>query len=228
MNAGKRIVELLNLTAQPVAVKFQDTPPLGTPHIDHVASAGCTYWKFAAAGRTFYTDAADHFGCPIGAHTHGIDLPDEQAKHLQGLVETMVQLQYIDMAEVPNIPRRTDPFHFAVYAPLAEATFDPDVVLISGTAKQMMILAEAVHATGIASDSSLVGRPTCAAIPAVMKSGRTATNLGCIGNRVYTGLPDDQLYFVIAGPQLAAVVDKLAIIVHANRELEKFHRARVA
>ena len=66
-----------------------------------------------------------------------------------------------------------------------------------------------------------------AAIPAVMQSGRTAANLGCIGNRVYTGLADDELYFAISGPQVTAVVEKLATIVHANRELEKFHRGRM-
>jgi uncharacterized protein (DUF169 family) len=72
----------------------------------------------------------------------------------------------------------------------------------------------------------MVGRPTCAAIPEVMRSGRTATNLGCIGNRVYTELPDDELYFAIAGKQVDAVVEKLDKIVAANRELEKFHLAR--
>ena len=77
-------------------------------------------------------------------------------------------------------------------------------------------------------DSSMVGRPTCAAIPAVMQSGRTATNLGCIGNRVYTELPDDELYFAIAGLQLEPIVEKLVTITHANDELEKFHRGRVA
>ena len=74
----------------------------------------------------------------------------------------------------------------------------------------------------------MVGRPTCAALPAVMESGQVATNLGCIGNRVYTGLADDSLYFAIAGPRLGAVVEKLTTIVGANRELEKFHRGRLS
>ncbi len=228
MNTATRIAELLELSTQPIAVKFQDTAPAGTPRIDQPAPSGCTYWKYAADGRTFYTEASDHYGCPIGCHTHGVELPADKAKELEGLIGTMVQLQYIDMNEVPGIPRRTEPFRVAVYAPLAGAAFDPDVVLIVGTAKQMMLLGEAVHTAGIASDTSLVGRPTCAAIPAVMQSGRAASNLGCIGNRVYTELADDQMYFAIAGSQLKTVVNKLATIVHANRELEKFHRSRVS
>jgi uncharacterized protein (DUF169 family) len=207
-----------------------ETPPPGVAHIDQPAPSGCTYWRFAAAGRTFYTDAKDHFGCPVGSFTHGIDLPPEKAKELEGLVGTMVQLQYIQMQEVPGIPRRQAPFGVAVYAPLTNAQFEPDVVLISGNARQLMLLAEAAHAAGLASnkDTSMVGRPTCAAIPAVMQSRGVATNLGCIGNRVYTEMPDTELYFAISGTQLDAVSEKLASIVHANRELEKFHMSRVS
>ena len=73
----------------------------------------------------------------------------------------------------------------------------------------------------------MVGRPTCAAIPAVIESGGSATNMGCIGNRVYTETADDQLYFVIHGTQLARVVDRLKVIANANHKLEQFHRGRL-
>ena len=228
MNAANQITELLGLRKSPVAVKFDKQAPSGVPRIDQPAVAGCSYWKLAAEGQTFYTKAEDHYGCPVGAHTHGVNLPADKAKELEGLVGTMVQLQYLSMDEVPGIPHREEPFEVAIYAPLAEAKFVADVVLVSGNARQMMLLAEAAHAAGILSEGSVVGRPTCAAIPAVMQSGHTATNLGCIGNRVYTSMPDDELYFAFAGSQLDAVNDKLSTIVHANRELEKFHLARVS
>lgn len=228
MTTATQLIELLKLRSMPVAIRFQNTNPEGVPRIESAALAGCFYWKLAAQGRTFYTTAADHYGCPIGSHTHGIDLPEETAKQLEGLVGTMVRLEYIKMEEVSGIPRRAESFGVAIYAPLTAASFEPDVVLVSGNAKQMMLLAEAAQLAGLVGDSSMVGRPTCAAIPAVIQSGRTATNLGCIGNRVYTDLPDDELYFAIAGPQLEAVVEKLVTIVNANRELENFHRGRVA
>ena len=228
MIASTRIEDLLELETRPVAVAFRDEAPEGMQRIEARAPSGCTYWKLAAEGRTFYTEAPDHYGCPVGSHTHGIDLPEETAKELQGLIGTMVDLEYLDMAEVQDIPRRKEPFGIAVYAPLSSAEFEPDVVLVSGNARQMMLLAEAAHAAGLASATSVVGRPTCAALPAVMQSGQVATNLGCIGNRVYTGLADDALYFAIAGPRLGAVVEKLSAIVHANRELEKFHRGRLS
>ncbi len=227
MRAGTSLAELLDLGSQPVAVKFQDSPPSGVARVDKAAVSGCTYWDYASRGRTFYTEAEDHYGCPIGSHTHGIDLPEDKAKELEGLVGTMVELSYIDMDEVPSIPRRAEPFGVVVYAPLAETAFEPDVILVCGNAKKMMLLAEAAHAAGVACETSMAGRPTCAAIPAVMQSGRSATNLGCIGNRVYTGLGDDELYFAIAGSRLARIVEKLPVIVYANNELEKFHRARI-
>jgi uncharacterized protein (DUF169 family) len=227
MNSRRQLGDLLGLKRPAVAVKFQDAAPDGVPKVDKAAVSGCTYWKLAAEGRTFYTEAADHYGCPIGSYTHGIDLPADKAKELEGLVGTMVELQYIAMEEVPGIPRVEGTFGVAVYAPLSEANFKADAILVSGNARQIMLLAESAHAAGIGSDSSVVGRPTCAAIPAVIKSGLTATNLGCIGNRVYTELADDELYFVIPGAQLDTIVEKLAVITNANRELEKFHTARV-
>ncbi len=228
MSAAIQLTELLQLERQPVAIAFQQSAPEDIPRIEEAAPSGCTYWKQAADGQTFYTEASDHYGCPIGAHTHGIDLPDETSQELEGMIGTMVELEYLDLAEVAGIPRREDKFGVVVYAPLSDASFESDVVLVCGNAKQMMLLAEAAHAAGVACDTSMVGRPTCAALPSVMQSGRSATNLGCIGNRVYTQLADDQLYFAFAGSQLEPIVERLVVITNANRELETFHRARVS
>ena len=226
MKTAAGVFDLLELKTQPVAVAFLEEPPEGLPRIEEAALSGCTYWKLASRGRSFYTEARDHHGCPIGSYTHGIDLPANIAEELDDLIKTMVQLEYLDMEEVPGIPRRQESVGIVAYAPLAGAPFQPDVVLVAGNPRQMMLLAEAARAAGLSSDAAMGGRPTCAAIPAVMQSGQTATNLGCIGNRVYTELADDELYFAVAGPQLEAVAEKLSTIVNANRELEKFHRGR--
>ena len=63
-----------------------------------------------------------------GSPFHGIDLPEETAKELEGLVTTMVQLEYIDMDEVAEIPQLEEAFGVALYAPLADAEFEPDAV----------------------------------------------------------------------------------------------------
>ena len=218
--------ELLGLKLPPVAIAFRDSVPAGVSRISAPSPAGCGYWRLAAEGRIFYTEASDHYTCPVGAHTHGVDLPEAVAKELQGLVQTVVGLQYISLEEIPLIPRRQGPFVVAVYAPLAQAPFEPDLVLVRGTVKQLMLLAEAAHAAGVAGGGATMGRPTCAVLPEVLQSERTATSFGCMGNRVYTGLGDDEGYYAIPGSKVSEVINKLAVIVEANRQLETFHRSR--
>jgi uncharacterized protein (DUF169 family) len=227
MTAATQLTELLELRTQPVAIAFRESAPREIPRIENAAPSGCTYWKYAAEGRTFFTEAADHYNCPVGAHTHGVDLPDQKREELQGLVGLMIEIEYLRPDEVAQIPRRQQPLRVVVYAPLAKATFPPDVIMVLGSPKQMMLLAEAAQAAGVACETSMVGRPTCAAIPEVLETGQTATNLGCIGNRVYTGIEDGELYFALAGSQLENIVEKLKKIVNANRQLEQFHRDRM-
>ncbi len=228
MNTAQQLQDLLQLQTAPVALAFQDAPPAHLPRMAAAAPSGCTFWKRAAAGQAFYTEVSDHYNCPIGAYTHGVDLPPAQAKELQDVVETMIQLGYLRPEEVPGIPRRQSKLGVALYAPLATAPFEPEVVLVCGNAKQIMLLTEAAQAAGVGAEAPLMGRPTCAAVPTVLQTQRSAASLGCIGNRVYTEMADDELYFALPGGQLGRVVEKLATIVNANRELEKYHRAKRA
>ena len=70
-------------------------------------------------------------------------LSPAEKKELMGLIETMVGLEYLKMEEVPQIPTRNTPLQVAVYAPLDAAPMSPDVVLVRGNARQLMLLAEA-------------------------------------------------------------------------------------
>ena len=218
--------ELLGLSVAPVAVAFRAAAPAGIGRVERAGAAGCAYWRSASEGRVFYTEAEDHYNCPVGSYTHGVALPADRAKELEGVVGTMVGLQYIRMEEVQALPRRAEPFGVAIYAPLADAPVAPDAVLVRGNARQIMLVAEAARAAGIGHDGPALGRPACSMIPEAMQAGRGNTSLGCIGNRVYTGLGDGELYFTIPGAALADVVQKLETIVHANRELEQYHEGR--
>jgi uncharacterized protein (DUF169 family) len=224
--AQRSLAELLSLDSSPVAIAFVDEPPAGVPHVSAVEPAGCGYWRRAAAGDVFYTSADDHKRCPVGAHTHNVELTPAEQQELMGLIETMVGLEYLKMADVPQIPTRATPMRVAVYAPLDSAPLAPDVVLVRGNARQLMLLAEAAQAAGVAGDSATMGRPTCAVLPQAINTDRTAASFGCIGNRVYTGAADDDAYFAIPGGEVRRVEERLTAIVHANEELEKFHRAR--
>jgi uncharacterized protein (DUF169 family) len=65
------------------------------------------------------------------------------------------------------------------------------------------------------------------ALPAAMAHGSVMSS-GCIGNRVYTGLGDDELYLMIPGPRLADVAKELEVIAAANDTLLQYHEQRRA
>jgi uncharacterized protein (DUF169 family) len=222
------LAEILNLTSAPVAISFLGSAPPGVPHVSAVEPAGCGYWRRAAEGEVFFTVADDHKRCPVGAHTHNVTLSAGEQQELMGLVQTMVGLSYLTMDAVSRIPRRATPLQGAVYARLQKAPAPPDVVLVKGNARQLMLLAEAAQAAGMSGHGAAMGRPTCAVLPEAINTGRTAASFGCVGNRVYTGAAETDAYFAIPGALLEAIEQKLSTIVHANDELEKFHRGRAA
>jgi uncharacterized protein (DUF169 family) len=221
--------QLRALTAnRAVAVAFVDSPPEGLRHCGNAVPSGCTFWKLTAQGESFYAQAADHLGCTIGAYTHGAEMPPEKTAELSGLIETMTGLSYLQAEEVPRIPRRTTPLRFTVYAPLGEIPVSPDVVLVQGNARQLMLLSEAARAAGHLNASTVMGRPACAMIPHSLSTGEVVVSLGCIGNRVYTGLGDDQGYAALPGQALEGTMVRLETIVVANERLDAFHRQRQA
>jgi uncharacterized protein (DUF169 family) len=222
------ITRFLGLRHQPVAIAFIDTIPPGVPHVSKEVPSGCTFWAMASEGQTFYTDPADHLNCPVGAHTHGIKVPEERRHELGALVQTMVGLEYLREEEVPQIPVLRRAFVHAIYAPLADSPCEPDVVLLRANARQLMIASEAAVAAGLTEGGPLRGRPTCAMVPEVLQTVRSSSSFACIGNRVYTGLPDDEFYFAVPGTSVAKFASKLSIIASANVELEGFHRKRLA
>jgi uncharacterized protein (DUF169 family) len=222
------LAELLQLESPPVAISFVEAPPSGVPHAGAREPAGCGYWRRAAEGDVFYTVPDDHKGCPVGAHTHNVELSPAEHGELMSMVETMVGLSYLNMEEVPQIPTRRTPLQVAVYGPLSKAAASPDVVLVRGNPRQLMLLAEASQAAGVAGGGGPMGRPTCAVLPQAINTEGTAASFGCIGNRVYTGADDNEAYFAIPGRHLHVVEECLATIVRANAALEAFHRARAS
>jgi uncharacterized protein (DUF169 family) len=50
--------------------------------------------------------------------------------------------------------------------------------------------------------------------------------LGCAGNRVYTGIGEDQMYFVVRGQDLEAVDDALQVVNSANAALSDYATRR--
>jgi uncharacterized protein (DUF169 family) len=217
----------LSLERRPVAVTFLDKEPAGIPKFSGSEPAGCSFWRLAAGGRAFYTVPSDHFNCAVGAYTHNVQLPPERVKETETMLGMMFNIGYVRPEEVPGIPRLPKEPAAIVFAPLADAPVAPSVVLFSCKSSAAMLLNEASMRAGASSSLPLLGRPSCMALPAALAHG-TVSTLGCIGNRVYTGLGADEMYVVVPGAKLEAVSDALGIIATANLTLEEFARGRQA
>ncbi len=221
----QQITQSVNLHRRPVAVAFRETPPTGVEKFSGTQPSGCSFWRIAAEGRTFYTVPGDHYNCPIGSYTHNIALPSERAPELEQALGLMAGAGYIKMEDIPGVFQLPKAPAVVIYAPLSDAPVAPDLVLFSGRPASVMLLEEAAIRAGVAAQLPMFGRPTCMALPAALAQGTVASS-GCIGNRIYTGLGDDELYVVVPGKDLQRITTEVATIAQANAELAHYHQGR--
>jgi uncharacterized protein (DUF169 family) len=221
------LVERLGLERRPIAITFRDSKPSGVAAFTGTEPAGCGFWRLAAGGQTFYTKPEDHYNCPVGSYTHNIPLPPERQPELEQTLGLMAGIGYLRWEEVPGIARLERTPAAVVYAPLAKTPGDPDLVLFAARPGRMMLLQEAALRAGVAAAQPLLARPTCMALPAALASGVVASN-GCIGNRIYTEIGEDEMYMVVPGKDIFRVAAEVETIAAANAKLEEHHRARLA
>ena len=208
-----------------VAVTFLQELPANANKFEGTEPSGCSFWRLAAEGRTLYTVPQDHFNCAVGAYTHNITLSPEREKETEQTLKFMFDLGYVKPEEVPQIPRLAKTPKAILYTPLGEAATVPDVVLFAVKPAGAMLLQEAANRAGVGSGAPVLGRPTCMALPASLQHG-AITSLGCIGNRVYTGLGEDEMYVVLRGKDLALVAEALKTIGSANAVLHDYAKGR--
>jgi len=219
------ITGLVKLGRRPVAVSFLESEPADVEKFHGTAPSGCSFWRLAVEGRTFYTVPENHFNCAVGAYTHNIALSPEREKETEQTLEMMFELGYVKPEEVPQIPRLAKGPKAIVYSPLGDVPGEPDVVLFAVKPAGAMLLVEAANRAGVGTGAPALGRPTCMALPASLEHG-TILSLGCIGNRVYTGLGDDEMYVVVRGKDLGKVAEALSTVGSANLALEEYARGR--
>jgi uncharacterized protein (DUF169 family) len=222
----QKLQQVLHSRCRPIAITFAATPPERVARFEGSQPSSCSYWRLAAAGRTFFTTAGDHQNCPVGGYTHNL-LQPETMPQLNQTLSLMGEIGYIRMEEIPGVFQLKESPAAVVYAPLGETPVPPSVVLASGKPGRVMMLAEAATRAGAMSSLPLLGRPTCMALPATLANG-TATSTGCIGNRVYTGLAEDELYITLRGTDLERIAAEIDTILSANQTLTTFHQERQA
>ena len=221
----EKIARVVKQGRRAVAVSFRVSEPADVKKFEGTEPSGCSFWRLAAEGKTFYTVPENHFNCAVGAYTHNIALSPEREKETEQTLKMMFDLGYVKPEEVPHIPRLAKGPKAIVYSPLADVQGQPDVVLFAVKPAGAMLLQEAANRAGVGTGLPALGRPTCMALPASLQHG-TITSLGCIGNRVYTGLGEDEMYVVIRGKDLASVADALQTIGSANVALQNYAEGR--
>jgi uncharacterized protein (DUF169 family) len=227
-DAARKIEDALGLEAKVIGIAFVNDPPEGVPRAES-APAGCGFWKQAAAGSVFYTEAADHSGCPIGLMTMGFPLSAEQEKEAMGLVGQMEGLGYMAPGEAGSLAMMPGPTACIVYGPVTDLPVDPDTVLVLASSEQMMILGEATDAFHLgAAGLPLHGRPACSVIPRAMSTGAPAASLGCAGMRTFTAVEPGTLLFAINGADLPALADRVAALAEANTAMRAFYADKAA
>jgi uncharacterized protein (DUF169 family) len=219
-----KIQQMLSSSRRPVAIAFLDAEPQGIARFEGSEPSSCSYWRLAAAGRIFYTLPADHWNCPIGGYTHNT-LTAERMPELQQVLTLMSDIGYVRMEEIPGVFHMGHTPAAIAYGPLGDIPVTPSVVLASGKPGRVMMLQEAALRAGAMSTLPLLGRPTCMAIPAALSNG-AVTSSGCIGNRVYTDIGEDELYVTLRGTDLERIAHEIDTIESANRTLTLYHQER--
>lgn len=212
------VQSLLGLRVPPIAIGFLSAPPEGVPAWDgDPVPAGCSFWRAAQQGKTFYTVPADHYNCAVGSYTHKISLPASRAGELEGTLGLMVQNDYLAMEEVPGIPTLNETPAAIAYSPADRAPFAPDVVLLAAQPAQAMVIYEAALKAGVTPAlMPTLGRPGCAVLPLALQTRAAAFSLGCKGNRTFTDLPEGELYISLPGASWPAVAVQIARAHQAN------------
>jgi uncharacterized protein (DUF169 family) len=220
-----RFCEILDLSRRPVAVTFCEHPPASIPKFAGEEPSGCSFWQLAAGGLTFYTVPHDHRNCPVGSFSHNFPLPPERTEELERAFSQLTSSGYIKMEEISSIPRLKQVPRAVIYSPLGNTPTDPDLVIFVTHPMQAMVLQEAALRTGIGLQLSAFGRPTCMSVPTVLNQ-EMVTSAGCLANRVYTGLAEDELYVLVPGKILQKIAEAVVGIAESNAKITAFHRER--
>ena len=76
----ENVLKTVKMSVPPVAVALLDREPAGMKKFAGTQPSGCSFWRLAAQGHTFYAVPENHFNCAVGAYTHNIALSREREK----------------------------------------------------------------------------------------------------------------------------------------------------
>ena len=119
------------------------------------------------------------------------------------------------MASYPLIP----PGEAIVLAPLATASFEPDVILVYATPAQMMVLLCALQVKDFERfQFFFIGEGSCAdSLAQCYVTGKPALSLPCYGERSFGAVEDDELLLAIPPKMKEKTIEGLKTLVKRRR-----------
>jgi uncharacterized protein (DUF169 family) len=150
LNTDLSILNKLELENQPVGIKFLYNKPEGVPRLGKNL-AFCLMPEEAQKSGAFYVDET-HFEC---AGPLCLGIANDDPFSVAGQIGTKLGLDIFQEARanrriyevLPTLKKGS--CHFVVFSPLSGLDFDPDVLLITGTARQAEIVLRAyTYSTG--------------------------------------------------------------------------------
>lgn len=119
------------------------------------------------------------------------------------------------MASYPLIP----PGEAIVLAPLATASFEPDVILVYATPAQMMVLLCALQVKDFERfQFFFIGEGSCAdSLAQCYMTGKPALSLPCYGERSFGAVEDDELLLAIPPKMKEKTIEGLKTLVQRRR-----------
>jgi len=219
---SETLKKVLSLTGSPVAVKLaksREEVPAGIPEAKEVLRH-CQMVNLARKeGSVFHAPSEKH-QCNGGAWALGLreitpTLQSGEFYFKLGKFESMAACRRT-MDRIPHL--RTGETYATVYAPLEKAPFDPDVILIVTTPRNMLKLAQAsLFRLGGRISAAMAGiQSVCSDVTAqTYLTGTPNFSLGCDGSRRFSGIADDEMVMGLPAELLPEIGEAIKVVTAA-------------
>lgn len=205
--------QLLGLEREPVALRWSTRIPKGVPRVEK-KHRFCAKLAQAARGLSFYS-TADEEECMGGARYCGMRDASRFPTGRRSGEFLVARGIYKNVAAVQrawrkNMAVEAGIFKALLFAPLASAPFEPDVVFVLCNGRQGM---ELLHANAYDSGKRAIGAdagPICSSMAAIpYLTGRVTYGFGDVGSRSYMDLAPGDVMVSIPGSELERLVANL-------------------
>jgi uncharacterized protein (DUF169 family) len=219
---SETLKKVLSLSGSPVAVKLarnREEVPAGIPEQKEVVRH-CQMVNMARKDGAVFYATADRHQCNGGAWALGLreitpSLQSGEHYFKLGKFESMPACRRT-MDRIPHL--RAGETYATVYAPLEKTPFDPDVVIIVTTPRNMLKLAQStLFRLGGRITSSMAGiQSVCSdATAQPYLTGTTNFSLGCDGSRKFSGILDDEMVMGFPVEMLPEIGEAVRVVTAA-------------